>query len=566
MKRFLPQLVFLIASLPTMSAWGAFPAPACSREGMAATPHWAATDAAVEILRKGGNSVDAAIAASFVLAVVEPYHSSLGGGEFALVYDPASQKTNALDAREYAPSQLTASMFLDSTTGEPHPTRSWLGGLAVGVPGSVAGRAELHRKYGKLLWRDVVLPAIVIARNGVVVDRIFAARIAGSHDAFAENPALVSIFFKDGKPLERGQLLKQPVLAGCLNQIAEDRGTSFYHGEQAEAIARSISGSGGVLTTQDLANYRFVWREPIRFSYRGYEIYSMPPPSSGGLCLAEIFNILEPYPLTYLGKGSTESLHLISSAFEYAFADRARWLADPDFVPQPVKGMTSRKYAETLRANIKRDSRSPVDGEGDPWQHSDGNTSHISVIDKTNGMCSITTSVNGAFGSMVFVPELGIFLNNTMDDFAITASSNNKFDLTQGEVNLVEPGKRPLSSMSPTLIFKEGKSFASIGSVGGPRIITSVAQIVINLIDFNMDIQGAIDSPRIHMQWKPDLLYLEEDFSPEVNRALMQLGWTTKVERRWSISQGIIVDPVTNTYFGGADSRGVGSAGPITIP
>ncbi len=555
---------FTIILATTLS--GAYRAPSCSKDGMAATPHIAATEAAVEVLRKGGNAVDAAIAGAFALSVVEPYHSGLGGGEFALLFDAKTRKILALDAREYAPAGLTGDLFLDSATGEPHPTKSWLGGLSIGVPGSIAGRSELHEKYGKLSWEEVISPAIRLAKDGFVIDRVFADRLAGQRDKFAENPDLVAVFFKNGTPLTRGDQLKQPRLAQCLAQISKDKGTSFYHGEQAKLIALAISKSDGVLTFEDLGSYKFVWREPIHFNYRGMDIYSMPPPSSGGLCLAEIFNILEPFPISYLGQGDVETLHLMASAFERAFADRSRWLADPGYVPQPVEGMTSRVYADQLRATIKRDIRTPVIEPGDPWKTPSGNTSHISVIDKDGGMCAITTSVNGPFGSLVYVSELGIFLNNTMDDFALTATSKNIYNLTQGDVNLVEPGKRPLSSMSPTLIFKDGKPFASIGSVGGPRIITSVAQMIINLIDFKRDIQAAIDLPRIHMQWKPETLYLEQDVSQSTKHELRLSGWPITKEGHWSISQGVTVDWDKGLFYGGADSRGVGSAGPATIP
>ncbi len=556
----------IVQILHATTLLAAYRAPFCSRGGMAATPHVTATEAAVELLGKGGNAVDAAIAAAFALSVAEQYHSGLGGGEFALVYSVKSGKTEALDAREYAPANLTADLFLDSTTGEPHPTKSWLGGLAVGVPGSVAGRAELHRKYGKLPWKDVVAPSIRLAKDGVVVDRILANRIAALRDKFAENADLVRTFFKNEKPLERGDLLKQPALAKCLVQISKDHGESFYNGAQAKEIESASLKAGGALTAQDLSSYKFVWREPIKFSYRGYEVFSMPPPSSGGLCLAEIFNILEPFPLSYLGQGDPETLHLVASSFEFAFADRSRWLADPGFVPQPIEGMSSRSYADKLRGSIKRELRIPVKEAGDPWIIAPKNTSHISVIDKEGGMCAITTSVNGAFGSLVYVPELGIFLNNTMDDFAITPTTKNIYELTQGEVNLCEPGKRPLSSMSPTLIFKDNRPFASIGSVGGPRIISSVAQMIINMVDYKLDVQAAIDVPRIHMQWQPAILYLEQEISPSTKRDLADRGWPVKSETRWSISQGVTVDWDKGLFYGGADSRGVGSAGPASIP
>lgn len=556
----------LLSLLIPAALLSAYPEPSCSKSGMATTPHYLATEVAVEILEKGGNAVDAAIGAAFALSVVEPYHSGLGGGEFALVYDSRKRVVEALDAREYAPAGLTADLLLDPATGKAHPTKSWLGGLAVGVPGSVAGRAELHLKYGFIPWQDVVLPSVRLARDGFNIDRMFAARIAGQRDRFAENQAVAEIFFEKSKPRERGSFLKQPRLAKCLEQIAKDRGKSFYSGSDAEAIVQAARNAGGVLTQEDIATYKFVWRKPILFDYRGYKVYSMPPPSSGGLCLAEIFNLLEPFPLEYLGQGDSETLHLMASAFELAFADRSRWLADPDFSPQPIEGMASKEYADQLRKSIERDNRTPVKEAGDPWGYPSGNTSHISVIDADGGMCAITSSVNGAFGSLVFVPELGIFLNNTIDDFAVTASAENIYDLTQGDVNSVEPGKRPLSSMSPTLIFKGGEPFASIGSVGGPRIITSVAQIIVNVIDFKMNIQSAIDAPRIHMQWMPDVLYVEGDIQPAVIRELGDKGWNVTKEKQWSISQGVIYDRKTGLFYGGADSRGVGSAAPNSLP
>jgi gamma-glutamyltranspeptidase/glutathione hydrolase len=556
----------LIALISGTTASAAYRAPVCSRDGMAATPHTEATNGAVEILAKGGNAVDAALCAVFVLAVVEQYHSGLGGGEFMMVQPKSGSPVEALDAREYAPAALTADLFIDPATNSPYPDKSSVGGMAVGVPGSVAGRAELHRKYGKLAWRELLLPAIRCAKEGFVVDRILADRIKSNQDVFAESQATADIFLPNGKPLLRGDRLVQPALAKTLELIARDGGRDFYSGSGASSIARAVQSSGGVLTEGDLAGYKFVWRKPIQIDYHGYTIYSMPPPSSGGLCLAEILNILEPLPLKFLGNGTAESIHLIASAFERAFADRSRWLADPDFVPQPVDGMSSKEYATQQSKSIRRDVRTPIKESGDPWKYGSGNTSHISVMDKWGGSCAITTSVNGAFGSLVFVPELGIFLNNTMDDFAITATKANIYDLTQGEVNLVEPGKRPLSSMSPTIITKDGSPYACIGSVGGPRIISSVAMMIVNLIDYGMDVQAAIDAPRIHMQWKPELLYLEEETTIDVVKVLRSMDWEVKKEGRWSISQGVTVDWEKGLFYGGADARGVGSAGPSSIP
>ena len=560
------SLLLGLAFAFTAPAIAAYRAPAWSKDGMAATPHVEATNAAVEILQAGGNAIDAAVAAAFALSVVEQYHSGLGGGEFALVHIAKTGETAAIDARECAPQAATPDMFIDPTTGEPYERASYLGGWAAGVPGSVAGRVELVKRYGKLPLAKVIAPALKLAREGFLVDSYLASRLTSAQDALAEDEAAWQIFFKDGRPLQRGDLLKQPQLALTLEQIAKDQGKSFYHGEQTGFIVAACRRAGGILTTDDLAAYKVIQREPVKFDYRGHTIYSMPPPSSGGVCLAEILNILEGFPLDYLEPGGAESYHLIASAFEAAFADRSVWLGDPDFNPIPVEGLTSKAYADKLRKKIDRQYRNPIDKPGDPWgTETDGNTSHISVIDREGNMCAITTSVNSAFGSQVFVPELGFFLNSTMDDFAKQPGAPNKWDLVGSDVNSIEPGKRPLSSMSPTLVFKNSKPYMCIGSVGGPRIISSVAQIIVNVIDFSMDIQAAIDAPRIHTQWQPDKLYVEDDIPPEVLREQRLRGWEVQRDGHWSLSQGVMMDFYKREFFGASDARGVGTAAPALV-
>lgn len=550
---------FLLALLLVSATQAAYHSPTWSQNGMAATPHPEATQAAVRILDQGGNAVEAVVAASFALAVVEPYHSGLGGGEFTLVWMADKNKVSVLDARETAPLQSSPDMYIDPATGEPYPRKSWRGGLAVGVPGSVAGRIELVRKFGNLSLKEIIEPARRLAQEGFRVDRILADRINRYSDEIAETESAAKVFLNGGQPVRRGEILVQLTLARTLERIAEDEGYSFYNGDMATSITRSCRKAGGILSEKDLSEYALEWRDPIKFNYRGHDIYSMPPPSSGGLCLAEILNILEGYPLDFIEPGSAESYHLVASAFEHAFADRAHWLGDPAFTPQPVDGMKSKEYADKVREKLDRHRHIPVDKPGNPWKYgSGGNTSHISVIDADGNMCSMTTSVNTSFGSMVFVPELGFFLNSTMDDFA--TDQPNKYDLVGDEVNCIAPGKRPLSSMSPTLIFKDGSPYMSIGSVGGPRIITSIAQIIINVIDYRMDIQAAIDAPRIHMQWKPDKLYLEDEIPLEVIRELLLRGWNAVQDGHWSLSQGVMIDPGSDDYFGASDARGVGNA------
>ncbi len=528
---------------------------------MAATPHYEATNAAVKILESGGNAVDAAVAAAFALAVVEPYHSGIGGGEFAVVW-MTSGETIALDARESAPAGSTPNMYVDPSTGDPYSDKSYRGGLAVGVPGSVAGRAALIERFGNLTLSKVIQPSVDLANDGFIVDRYLANRIKGHQDRLAESGA-GKVFFKDDQPIQRGGTLVQPSLASTLLSIGKDNGKSFYHGKMARAIANACQENDGIITTKDLESYKIFWREPVRFNYRGLTILSMPPPSSGGACLAEILNILEGFPMSYLEQGSAESYHLIASAFEYAFADRAHWLGDPEFTPQPTGGMASTEYADELRKNINRHHRTPVKDHGEPWDYGTGkNTSHISVIDKDGNMCSLTTSVNTSFGSHVFVSELGFFLNSTMDDFATTPSEPNKYDLVGGDVNNVAPNKRPLSSMSPTLILKDNQPYISLGSVGGPRIISSIAQMIVNIADYEMDVQAAMDAPRIHMQWKPDKLYIEQEIAPEVVTGLRLHGWTVKIDGRWSLSQAVMFNKETGEFFGASDARGVGTAKP----
>ena len=555
----------ILLAVFTSQGFAAYRSPVWSKadQGMVATPHTAATEAAIEILAMGGNAVDAVVAASFALAVVEPYHSGLGGGEFTLVRMKSDGKVIACDARESAPLASTPDMYIEPETGKVFENKSWQGGLAVGVPGSVKGRVELVRKYGRLPLKKIMAPAIRLARKGFLLDESLSSKLKSSTDRFAEDQWISKVFLPGGKVSGRGETLVQTALSECLSEIADDGGKSFYNGEMAAQISRACIEAGGILTVEDLIEYKLVWREPIRFTYRDYEVYSMPPPSSGGVGLAEILNILEEYPMKYLSPGCAEAYHLIASAFELAFADRAKWLGDPEFTPLPVDGLISKEYAGVLRKGIDRFHRQPVGEAGDPWIYdSEGNTSHLSAIDSHGNMCSMTTSVNSSFGSQVYVPELGFFLNSTMDDFSIAPREPNKFDLIGSDINSIAPGKRPLSSMSPTLVLKTGKPCMSIGSVGGPRIITSVAQILINVIDFGMDIQAAIDAPRIHTQWKPDKLYIEPEVTPEIINELRSRGWITDQTGRWSLSQGVTTDLETGEFFGASDARGVGSAGP----
>ncbi len=552
--------IFFILILLSSYSLAAYHYPEVAHNGMVASPHPLATEIATQILQDGGNAIDAALAAAFALSVVEQYHSGIGGGEFAVIWWAKTKQAFSLDARECAPNGLSLNLFIDSLTGKPFPFKSKRGGLSVGIPGSVAGRIELHRKFGTISLKDIIQPSIKLARNGFALDRYYADRLKDNQDRFSNDSNIVKVFFHNNKPLESGEVLIQPSLAATLEQIAKDNGKSFYHGEQARYIVNAVNKSGGVFSLQDMANYKVIWREPVKFNYRNIEGYSMPPPSSGGVCIALILNMLEGLPLSYIENYSSEYYHTLASVFEKAYIERAKWLADPDFVPQPVNGLISKPYADSLRKSINRHFHLPTKDAGDPWIYESVNTSHISVIDHEGNMCAITTSINSGFGSLIYVPELGIFLNNTLDDFTISSLQSNQYDFVQGEVNCVEPGKRPLSSMSPTVILKDGKPYLCVGSVGGPRIITSVVQIIVNIVDYNMDIQSAIDAPRIHYQWKPDTIFVEAEISPDITTNLRTKNWNIVKGKTWSLSQGVMFDASKGIFFGASDARGIGTA------
>jgi gamma-glutamyltranspeptidase/glutathione hydrolase len=487
-------------------------APVTASRGMVVTTDRVASEVGAEILRRNGNAVDAAVATHFALAVVNPEAGNIGGGGF-LVVRMADGTTASLDFREMAPMAASADMFLDSA-GNVSDTLSLQGHLASGVPGSVAGMWEAHKRFGSLPWADLLQPAIHLA-EGIVVHERLASSLRSYEERLARYPATARIFLPNGRPPRVGERLVQADLAETLRRIAEGGMDGFYRGRTAELLDAEMRRGGGIMTADDMGRYRAVWRDPLRFGYRGHEVISMPPPSSGGVTMAAMLKILEGYDLRSLGYLSPEHAHLFTEAARRAYADRNAYLADPDFVPQPTARMISDAYAAERRRTIDRTRATPspqvapglgpVPGEGE-------NTTHYSIVDARGNAVAVTTTINSLYGSLVTVDGAGFLLNNEMDDFTAKPGVPNQFGLVQGAANAVQPGKRMLSAMTPTIVLDpSGRVLLVTGTPGGATIITSVAQAVSNVVDFRMDVATATSAPRLHHQHLPDTLRYERD-------------------------------------------------------
>ena len=505
-------------------------APVVATRGMVASTDRIASEIGAEILRRGGNAVDAAVATHFALAVVNPEAGNIGGGGF-LVARLADGTAVALDFRETAPRAATRDMYLDAV-GNP-TNRSLVGHLASGVPGSVAGMWEAHRRFGSLPWEELLAPAIALA-EGIVVHERLAVSLAANAEDLRAHPAGAAIFLRGGQPPRVGERLVQADLAGTLRRIAAEGKDGFYRGSVAGLVEEEMRRGGGIITRADLAEYQAKWREPLRFEYRGHAILSMPPPSSGGATIGELLNILEGYDLRAAGYLSTRHAHLFAEAAKRAYADRNTYIADPDFVPQPVARMTSDAYASERRGAIRLDRATPSaevrPGLGSApvaMARSEGeHTTHFSVMDGRGNAVAVTTTLNSLYGSGVVVSGAGFFLNNEMDDFTAKPGVPNQFGLVQGPANAIAPGKRMVSSMTPTIVLSpDGRVRLVTGSPGGSTIITTVANVVSNVIDWGMDLRAAVGAGRLHHQLLPDLLQYEHDaLSPETAAALRALG------------------------------------------
>jgi gamma-glutamyltranspeptidase / glutathione hydrolase len=483
--------------------------PVVALHGMVATTDRVASEIGAEILRRGGNAVDAAVATHFALAVVNPEAGNIGGGGF-LVVRMADGTTASLDFREAAPMAATRDMFLDA---EGNVTEaSLVGHRAAGVPGSVAGMWEAHRRFGSLPWAELVQPAVALA-DGIVVHERLATSLNTYQERLRRYPATAAVFLPGGRAPRVGERLVQRDLAETLRRVAAEGADGFYRGRTAELVEAEMRRGGGIMDRADLARYRAVWRDPVRFQYRGHEVISMPPPSSGGATMAALLKILEGYDLRTLGYHSPEHVHLFAEAARRAYADRNAYLADPDFVPQPTERMASAAYAAERRATIRMD-RATLSGEVRPGlgpvPEEGENTTHYSVVDRQGNAVAVTTTINSLYGNLVTVEGAGFLLNNEMDDFTSKPGVPNQFGLVQGAANAVAPGKRMLSAMTPTIVLSpEGRVRLVTGTPGGSTIITTVAQIVSNVVDWEMDVARATLAPRLHHQHLPDELRFE---------------------------------------------------------
>ena len=535
--------------------------PIRGKHGMVSSVSEIASRVGVEIMKRGGNAVDAAVAVGLALAVVWPSAGNLGGGGF-MVIRMADGKTTAIDYREMGPAAAHRNVYLDEQ-GNYIDESSQYGHRAAGVPGTVAGLAHAARKYGKLKWATLVEPARRLAAEGFPVWYQLERSLKGAGEQLSRYPETKRIFLRNGKPYETGEIFRQPELAQVLTRLKIDGPSDFYRGKTARLIAASMKRAAGNgspwMTVADLKNYRAVEREPLRTKYRGYEIITMPPPSSGGVAMIEMLNILERYDLKSMGAGSSQSIHLQVEAMRRAFADRAQYLGDPDFVKVPVAGLTSRAYADKLAATIDpaRASSSAEIKHGDPPPDESEETTHFTVVDAEGNVVSNTYTLNDSYGNKITVEGTGILLNNEMDDFAPKPGSPNFYGLIQGEANAVAARKRPLSSMTPTIVLKDGKLWFAVGSPGGPTIINTVTQVLINVIDFGMNIQQAIDWPRVHHQWMPDEIRFEPfGLNPDAIVRLQAMGHKfTANPRQMGDAEGIMIEDKTQIRLGGSDPR-----------
>ncbi len=540
--------------------------PIQAQHAMVVSVHHLAADAGVEIMREGGNAIDAAVATGFALAVVHPAAGNIGGGGFMLIR-LHNGKSTFIDYREKAPLAATANMYLDAK-GDVIPEASIVGYKAIGVPGSVAGMVYAEKRYGRLDLTRVMQPALRLARDGFVLSTEEAEEL---HDKeLALFPESKRIFQRDGNYYQPGEFFRQPELARTLQRIAENP-DSFYHGDLAKEIAKAIRKDGGLITERDLANYEVKEREPVIGSYQDYTIISAPPPSSGGIALIEALNILEGYNLSRLGDRAPAEMQLIVEAYRRAYMDRGDYLGDPDFSTIPVQQMLDKKYAAAWRRGIEEDQATPSASLKRPAgflppppkaaaktpEHV--NTTHYSVVDSDGNAVSVTTTLNNWFGSGATAEGLGFLLNDEMDDFAAKQGTPNMYGLIQGSANGIAPGKRPLSSMTPTIVLKDGKLRFVLGSPGGARIITTVANIFLSSANENLNIQQAVDAPRFHHQYLPDKLYLEPGFSDATMAGLQALGYKLEGgepdDRTWSDGECIAVNPRTGVLEGGHDNR-----------
>lgn len=557
-----PALVLLGVALPIWSGGTKDGPPAIGKQGVVATGHPLATEAALEALRHGGNAVDAAVAAALTLGVVDGFNSGIGGGCFLLLR-LADGRLVAVDGREKAPLAATRDLFVRD--GKADPMLSQLGALAVGTPGALAAYDHALRRYGRLPLARHLHTAALFAQNGFRVSHGYARHLAGTAKNLARFEASRAIFLKpDGSPWREGDVLIQADLARTYRALAERGPDWFYNGPMAEATAAWMKANGGLLTADDFRRYEVKEREPIVTTYRGFQVVGFPPPSSGGVHVAQVLNILESFNLRKLSAGSADFIHVVTEALKLAFADRAHWLGDPDVAPVP-RGLVSKDYAATLAGRIDPKRASAVPDHGTPPRAAEDlfgrHTTHLSVADAEGNWVACTATINTTFGSKVVIPGTGVVMNNQMDDFAIQPGVTNYFGLLGGEANAVGPGKRPLSSMSPTVLLKAGQPLLAVGAAGGPTIISQTLLAILHTADFQLPLREALAQPRFHHQWQPDELRIEEQVPDKVRRELERRGHRLKVVDALGAAQAVGSDPKKTGFVGAADPRGEGLAG-----
>ena len=521
---------------------------------MVVCAHPVAAQVGAEILRRGGNAVDAAIAVQFALAVVYPNAGNIGGGGF-MVVRMANGEVNALDFREKAPGKAHRDMFLDPKTDEVN--RKWIetSHLASGVPGSVEGMWQAHQQYGSLPWKDLLQPAIDLAEKGFAVTTMQAEDLAGLQNELLALNTGKSYFIK--KDWKAGDTLKQADLAYTLTQVRDRGRAGFYAGDVAEKIAAEMAKHNGIISTEDLNNYHAVWRAPVQGTYKNYTVISMPPPSSGGVALIQLLNMLESYPLAQYGFHSGAAATIMIEAERRVYADRATWLGDPDFVRVPVQELTSKSYTQQRMQGVDTSTRftSAQIQAGTFAGYESEETTHFSIVDREGNAVAITTTLNDSYGSRIVVDGCGFILNNEMDDFSAKPGEPNMYGLVGGEANAIAPNKRMLSSMTPTIVLKDGSLFMVTGTPGGSTIITSVFQTFLNVAEFGMTMQESVDAPRFHHQWLPDEVAVEKDIRPALTQALKDKGY--KIKQREAIGRvDAILIPQPHVYEGAPDPRG----------
>ena len=530
--------------------------PVRTRQAMVVAEEPVATEIGAAVLKSGGNAVDAAVAVGFALAVAFPYAGNIGGGGFMLIR-LADGRTTFLDFRERAPEKATRNMYLDPAGNVT--TDSIDGWRASGVPGTVRGLEMAHHKFGRKTWPELLAPAIALAKNGFTVPYSLASSLQDATAKFNKFPESKRVFLNGGAGFEMGAHFSQPDLARTLERISKNP-SDFYEGETAKLIAAGMAANGGLITATDLKNYKVAERQPLTGKYKGYDVITAPPPSSGGIGILQMLGMLENSGYEKSGAGSAASIHHVAEVMRRYFADRSEYFGDPDFFKVPIRALLNPAYIAKQKSTIDLNRATPSSeiGPGKLAGYESTETTHFSIVDKDGNAVAMTYTLNGGYGSHVTVPGTGILLNNEMDDFSAKPGVPNMFKLIQGEANAIQPGKRPLSSMTPTILVRDGKPVLVVGGPGGSKIISSVLQVILNVVDFGMNAQDAVDAPRFHHQWQPDVLAIEKGFSPDTVRILESLGH--KVESTTSVAriEAIVID--NGLLQGGADGRGYGKA------